>query len=107
MNAYCESGTAHIHYKTMLCMVDVNPILQMVGSLSLGKVKWLHEVNLRFYSKLPDYNVIELSTLQMFLLSCQTRPNHTQSQGNVSELFYFYCDFHWQGGTIAMMLIIL
>lgn len=68
-------------------MVDVNPILQMVGPLSLGKMKWLHEVDLKCESRLRDYKVIVLSTPQMFLLSCPTHLTPIQSQANVSGLF--------------------
>lgn len=44
---------------------------------------------------------------RMRLLSCQMHPAHTLSQANVvSELLFYFCDFHWQSRVIARTLII-
>lgn len=81
-------------------MVGFDLILQSIGTLSPerlnGFTRWSRDVNLHFLPPRP----------WMFLVSCQTDAAHTQPQANVvSELFSYFCDFHWKGSVIARMLM--
>lgn len=86
--AYSQSGTVHICYKIMLCVVGINFILRMVRTPSLREVKWLHKVEPRYEPILFGSKATSIpSAPWTFLLSWQTYLVHILSQAVVGSYF--------------------